>query len=114
MTPFIDSGTLDIARGNVASLLGENEDAVRYLRRGTQACITLEEPALQTRAWASLAQTLEASGDRTGACEAYRVVLTRWSGARPRSVSAELAHQRALGLGCVKYAGLEPLGVTRP
>jgi hypothetical protein len=48
------------------------------------------------------AQALETKKDTEGACAAYKVVLDRWGHAKPRSVTADQARERAKALGCVK------------
>lgn len=95
-----DSGALDIARGTVEALVGHTDRALVLLRRGVAACIALEDPALQTRAWLTLARALESARDRDGACRAYAEVLARWGDARPGSRSADAARARSGTLGC--------------
>jgi hypothetical protein len=64
------------------------------------ACSALQEPLEHTRASFHLGQALEATGDASGACAAYRVVRDRWGAARPRSVTAERAKERMRVLAC--------------
>jgi serine/threonine-protein kinase len=47
-----------------------------------------------------LGQALEATGDATGACGAYRKVLARWGNAKPKSVTADKARARSKALRC--------------
>jgi serine/threonine protein kinase len=56
-------------------------------------------PGFAVRRSLLLGKTLEATGDRSGACAAYGEVLTRW-GAAPRSVTADQARSSVKRLGC--------------
>jgi eukaryotic-like serine/threonine-protein kinase len=64
------------------------------------ACHPLVDPFAFVRAGLALGQELEAKGDKAGACGAYQKVLERWGQAKPRSVTAEKARQRAAALAC--------------
>ncbi len=88
----------DFAAGKVLALAGESVHAVEHLRRVVDACAGLAEPQVHIRAHFYLGLALEARGDRQGAREAYRFVLDRWGGAKPKSVTAEKArrHMEAL------------------
>ena len=86
--------------GAVYFLAGRIEDAVAVLRPAAAACRGLDLPFAHMRAQLLLAQSLEAQGDKRGACAAYADVLARWGAAKPRSVSAELARRHAASLAC--------------
>jgi hypothetical protein len=52
------------------------------------------------RAQLLLGDALAAKGDNAGACAAYKVVVDRWAGAKPRSITAEEAKRKAGKLAC--------------
>jgi eukaryotic-like serine/threonine-protein kinase len=62
--------------------------------------MTVDDPPWHVFAALHLAEAREASGDDPGACEAYRAVLDRWGGAKPRSMTAEAARARVRALAC--------------
>jgi eukaryotic-like serine/threonine-protein kinase len=70
------------------------------LREVVVPCSLLDDPFLHTRAELWLGQALEDTGDKPAACAAYRVVLDRWGGASPRSVTADTAARRVAALQC--------------
>ena len=72
-----------------------------YLRRAVAACADFESPLAHTRAALELGLALEATGEK-GACDAYKRVLSRWGDAKPGSVTAEKARERAKALACVR------------
>jgi hypothetical protein len=95
--------------GHVYLLAGRSQEALPYLRAGATSCRILPfsqtpraYPALWIREQVELGQALEQTGDTTGACDAYRVVLDRWKNAKPRSVSLEKAKERSKALACNK------------
>jgi eukaryotic-like serine/threonine-protein kinase len=90
----------EVQIGRVLLLAGRTDDAVTFLRRATESCTALTSPLWHTRGFDLLGHALEARGDRAGACAAYSVVLDRWGGARPRSITAERARGRVKILGC--------------
>ncbi len=90
----------DAMVGMTQFLAGKSEEARPTLLRATRSCEALESPFEHTRAHLALGQILAASGDKAGACAAYRVILMRWGKARPRSVSADKARAFAASLGC--------------
>ena len=69
-------------------------------RSRAKSCHALVIPFEHTRASDALGQALEATGDKPGACAAYKVVLDRWGKAKPRSVTADHARARSTALGC--------------
>jgi hypothetical protein len=79
--------------GKVYLLAGRAEEAVA-------ACFPLTHAIDSARAAAMLGRALDATGDRAGACDAYRAVLERWRGATPRSVTLEDARRAAAADGC--------------
>jgi serine/threonine-protein kinase len=89
------------ALGEVLRLKGALGDALPLLESAYRACMTIEDPPWHVFAAMHLAEAREASGD-VGACEAYRTVLDRWGGAKPRSITAEAARARYRALGCSK------------
>lgn len=90
----------EVQLGRAFLLAGRLDEALLYLRRATASCTALLGPIWHTRGFDYLGQALEAKGDKLGACDAYAVVLQRWGGARPRSITAEHARGRARVLGC--------------
>jgi serine/threonine protein kinase/tetratricopeptide (TPR) repeat protein len=92
--------SVDSAAGHVLLLAGKPSDAVPYLRRAAHNCLALTEPFEHLHASFDLGQALEATGDKPGACAAYKVVLTHWGNAKPRSVTAEKAREHAKALSC--------------
>jgi serine/threonine-protein kinase len=94
-------------------------DALPYLRRAARACSALQYPLEHVRAQFLLGQALAATHQRKEACDAYLAVLTRWAGAKPRSVTAEQARAAAHDLGCPvatisSQSALPGVGVERP
>ncbi|WP_218920184.1 serine/threonine-protein kinase [Chondromyces crocatus] len=100
LPPFRLETLVDADVGRTFLFAGEGEEATRWLKGATQRCAALEFPVEHTRAHFWLGQAREAVRDRVGACAAYRLVQARWGAARPRSVTAELARDRAKALGC--------------
>jgi serine/threonine protein kinase/tetratricopeptide (TPR) repeat protein len=98
--PFIPNRAAQAVLGRVDLLADRLDEAVEALRRGTATCTRLLDATTSTRGWLDLGMALERRGDRAGACDAYRTVLDRWGHARPRSVTADRARQRATALGC--------------
>jgi len=87
--------------GRVDRLAGDLDRAVANLRGAVRTCFSLDLSHYhRLRAAAELGEALEAKGDVGGACEAYGIVLARWGGARPRSVTADLARRRSRALQC--------------
>jgi serine/threonine-protein kinase len=102
LTSYLFGGHLDADAyvGEAYLLAGQPEEAARYLSRAVANCTALLSVGVHTRAALHLGQALEAASDTPGACAAYKIVLDRWGHARPRSVSADLARERAKALAC--------------
>jgi serine/threonine-protein kinase len=100
LPPFRPETLIDAAAGRAFLLVGRASDAIGWLTQATQSCVAFDFPVEHTRAHLWLGQAREAQGDRAGACSAYGAVLSRWGAARPRSVTAEAARDRAKALGC--------------
>ncbi len=98
--PFRPRTLVDAAIGQTYLLAGRGDEAITWLTRATTMCRALAFPIAHTRAHLLLGQAREAAGDRSGACAAYAVVLSRWGHASPRSVTAAVARDRVLTLGC--------------
>jgi serine/threonine-protein kinase len=90
----------EAALGHTFLLGGHPDDALRWLERAAKTCRVLEQPVEHTRAHLWLGMAREATGNKEGACAAYRVVRDRWGKARPLSVTAEKAAVRLRALGC--------------
>jgi serine/threonine-protein kinase len=86
--------------GRTYFLAGDTSEALPDLRRAARSCLALHKPFEHTQVHLVLGQALAVLGERDEACAAYRVVLTRWGKARPRSVTAEKARSLAQALGC--------------
>jgi len=103
-------GTLGYALGRVYFLHGDWTLAIPPLRGVTTGCELLNDATATNvgapitlryvRANTMLGEALEHTGDKPGACKAYRSVTTLWKDARPRSVTLERAKARAAALGC--------------
>ncbi|MRG93999.1 serine/threonine-protein kinase [Polyangium spumosum] len=87
------------ALGYVRLLVGREAEAVPYLEKATQFCPMLGSTLLYMHLQARLGMAREASGDKPGACSAYRAVLSRWSNPK-ESVTTREVEKRAKGLGC--------------
>ena len=88
------------ALGRTRLFAGDVDGAVTALGRASRMCVALDDPFRHVRAHLLLGRALEAKGDPAGACAAYGVVLTSWGAAKPRSVSASQAKDRARALAC--------------
>jgi serine/threonine-protein kinase len=88
------------ALGEVLRLKGAVSEALPLLASAYRACMTIDDPPWHVFAAMHLGEAREASGDAAGACEAYRTVLDRWGGAKPRSITAEAARTRVRALAC--------------
>jgi serine/threonine-protein kinase len=86
--------------GKVRLYAGDAEGARVDLAHATASCMALFQPIAHTRASMHLGMALEAKGDKAGACAAYRRVVERWKGAKPRSVTLEQTKKRQAALGC--------------
>jgi serine/threonine-protein kinase len=91
----------DLARplGDAYRLAGRDAEALPHLSRAAKACAGIEQPFEPTWASLSLGKSLEKIGDARGACDAYRVVVSRWIEASTSS-SAREAQGRMRSLGC--------------
>jgi serine/threonine protein kinase len=90
----------DAYAGRTYWLAGKPAEAIPYLKRAVDNCTAPLEPAVHMHAALNLGQALEATGDKAGACAAFKVVVDRWGNAKPRSVTAEKARERAKALAC--------------
>jgi serine/threonine-protein kinase len=91
--------TASADEGHAWLLAGDATKALRLLERATGQCSELRDPVAFAHARLWLGQAREASGDKQGACVAYRAVLARWARAS-RSRTAAVAASRAAALGC--------------
>ncbi|AKT39516.1 serine/threonine-protein kinase [Chondromyces crocatus] len=87
------------ALGRVNQLAGRSAEARASLVEFTRACVALRFPVTHTVAHHHLGLSLEAQGDTTGACAAYRVVLSRWPVASG-AVTSKATAARVKALGC--------------
>jgi serine/threonine-protein kinase len=110
LTPYVatfwlvlgEVGLPDASAGHAYLLAGKPGDAVPYLRRAAAACADFDDVLTHMRAVLELGQALQATGDKDGACAAYRKVIARWGSAKPRSVTAEAARAGMKSVGCGK------------
>jgi serine/threonine-protein kinase len=98
--PYRPRALAEAAVGATYLRAGRLDDALDWLSVAARTCRALDYPIEHTRAHLWLGQAREARGDTRGACAAYRVVIERWGAARPRSVTAEQASERARQIGC--------------
>jgi serine/threonine-protein kinase len=96
----VDRATNPAIIGRVSLLAGRFEEASPLLEEAARTCFVRDDPLTSILASLDLGATREALGDKTGACTAYGNVLRPWGHAKPRSVSAEKARERAKALGC--------------
>jgi eukaryotic-like serine/threonine-protein kinase len=88
------------AVGQVFLLAGQKAEGLRWLTEGARKCAALTHPVEHVRIHLALGQAREREGDKEGACSAYGLVLRRWGAAKPRSITADVARERAKALGC--------------
>jgi serine/threonine-protein kinase len=100
LPPFRPETLVDADVGRTYLLAGRAADAIPWLEHASQDCLVLWFPFDYVRAHLLLGQAREARGDKAGACAAYRLVLDRWGQAKPGSVTAKQAKERADALGC--------------
>ncbi|WP_394832424.1 hypothetical protein LVJ94_38535 [Pendulispora rubella] len=86
----------DEAIGRAYLLVGDLENAERYLRRATRSCAALDNPFEHTWALLNYGKLLEQKGDVGGACNLYRQVVQRWS----EGTTSQAAHARMTSLKC--------------
>ncbi|MEZ4392885.1 MAG: protein kinase [Polyangiales bacterium] len=91
---------MDAAVGRAYLLAGRPADALPALTRAATSCYGLRFPVEQMRATRDLGAARAATGDRAGACAAWRTVVDRWGRATPRSITAEDARTRMRASGC--------------
>ncbi|WP_394830356.1 protein kinase [Pendulispora rubella] len=89
----------DFALGHVSLLADDVDRAIPLLRRVANDCNVVQWAIEHTWAHLDLGMALEQTGDVSGACAAYDVVVQRW-GKEPRSVSARTARARRAALHC--------------
>jgi tetratricopeptide (TPR) repeat protein len=87
---------VDAVVGRAYLLAGRAAEALPALTRAATSCYALRFPVDQMRAVRDLGVARAATGDRAGACAAFKRVVDRWGRATPRSVTAEDARARML------------------
>jgi serine/threonine-protein kinase len=100
LPPFTPRTMAEADVGRTYLLAGRNDEALTWLTRAAKTCRVLDYPVAHTRAQLWLGLAREAAHDKEGACAAYRVVLSRWGKAKPKSVTADKAAERAKALSC--------------
>jgi serine/threonine protein kinase/tetratricopeptide (TPR) repeat protein len=90
--PLVDAG-------RVYLLAEQPAKALPFLEAATGAC-NGTETGDYFPAFLLLGQAREKLGQTAAACEAYRVVVHSWGRAKPKSITAQRARERALALGC--------------
>jgi serine/threonine-protein kinase len=88
--------------GRMLSIAGKADEAHAFLRVATASCSMLDDPFAYNEAMLWLGEAAEQRGDDATACAAYRAVESRWGRARPRSVTADRAKQRADAKKCAR------------
>jgi tetratricopeptide (TPR) repeat protein len=97
---WVSAINADSLIGKVYFLAGQPDKALPYLSRASADCGMLFSPVRPTIAHYHLGAALEAAGDTTRACAAYKVVLDRWGNATPGSLTAEKARARFKAIPC--------------
>ncbi len=100
LPPFRADTLVDVDVGRTYLLAGRAADAIPWLEHASHTCMVLWFPFEYVRAHLLLGQAREAQGDKAGACAAYELVVDRWGQAKPPSVTAAQAKERADALGC--------------
>jgi len=100
--PFSPNTGPDEGLGQMFLLTGHPKEALPYLRRTFHSAYGVFYKWMNLRTAIPLGRALEETGDKEGACAAYRLVLERWGDAKPRSTTAEKAKRASLSLGCPK------------
>jgi serine/threonine protein kinase len=97
--------------GRILALGGQGDLGIPYLQDETTWCgpqygydgpFDSFHALRQTQDRLVLGQALEAKGDRAGACAEYARIEVRWGHAKPRSVTADRARERAKALACAR------------
>jgi serine/threonine protein kinase/tetratricopeptide (TPR) repeat protein len=91
---------MDAVVGRAYLLAGRAAEALPALTRAATSCYALRFPVDQMRAVRDLGVARAATGDRAGACAAWRQVVDRWGSATPRSVTADDARARMRANSC--------------
>jgi serine/threonine-protein kinase len=99
---FLPLTMLDAPIGRALWLGGRRDEGRARLERATRSCRALEHPFEWMGAWLWLGRAREEAGDKAGACAAFAKVVDRWGRAKPRSLTAERAADRAKALGCAR------------
>ncbi|HEY2518445.1 MAG TPA: hypothetical protein VGI39_46570, partial [Polyangiaceae bacterium] len=99
---FLTADDIELTVGKVYALAGRLDDAKTHLSRAARHCARLGDPFAHPHAELELGLVDERASDLGGACEAYRAILQQWGDAKPRSVTAERARDRARALACAK------------
>ncbi len=86
-------------QGRVLLLAGKYGDAIPILENAARICTTDDSSLWQTQNRAFLGIAREATGDKPGACEAYRYVLSRWGTSKESQTAIDVS-KRAKKLGC--------------
>jgi len=100
LPPYRAETLVDADVGRTYLRAGRAADAIPWLEHASSSCLVLWFPFEYVRAHLLLGQAREALGDKASACTAYRLVLDRWGQAKPPSVTAKQAKERADALGC--------------
>jgi eukaryotic-like serine/threonine-protein kinase len=92
--------------GRAFRLAGRPREALPFLEGDAKRCDAVENPIGNTRAHDQYGEALEDERHFAGACQEYKVVLSRWGG-DSRAKTARHAKQRAAALGCALDPRLE-------
>lgn len=91
------------ARGRLLFLAQKYAEAIPHFERSLQICTSTEPSPWYIPDSAMLGAAREATGDKSGACEAYGRVLKRWGPAKQSETAKDVA-KRAKKLGCANDA----------
>jgi tetratricopeptide (TPR) repeat protein/tRNA A-37 threonylcarbamoyl transferase component Bud32 len=97
---FADRTHLTADIGRTYALAGQLDSALEWLHAAAASCTAIEQPLAHVRSHYWLGRVLEQGGNRDGACESYRYVLSRWGGSRDPSVTVADTRARVKKLQC--------------
>jgi|GEM_PF-2685663 len=95
---------LALFQGRIHALAGRHDEALPFLEKASRICMTTDTPLSYLQNIALLGIAREATGDKPGACKAFRQVLSRW-GKSKQSKTVKVVTNRAKKLGCERSSG---------
>jgi serine/threonine-protein kinase len=98
---YEDDQYFQLPIGAVYLRAGRAKEALPWLEQATRACRAVQFPVEYIWSWDLLGQAREVTGDASGACAAYRSVVTRWAKAAD-SLTVAHARERIAALACAR------------